>query len=115
MRRPGASHGQGRPRVGEPLQRRADDLRLSHEHHRFRTASCTLQDHLDYCPRVIMTVTRAVCASRRRTDGSVTPTVTISMTVLLAPFTGTASVVACVRFFNALCGPTTTTVGGSDL
>src|SRR6185436_10869185 len=64
---------------------------------------------------VIATLTRATCGSRRRTEGSVTPTVTDSTMVFLAPVTATGSVVACDSVFKALPGPTMTTVGGSEV
>src|SRR5688572_1344442 len=61
----------------------------------------------------IGTVTRADSVVRTRTDGSATPIVTTSVTVLDAPATDTGSVIASVSAVIAPSGPTTSTVGGS--
>src|SRR3954466_13063778 len=61
----------------------------------------------------MVTVTRAVFASRSRSVASGTPTLTVAATVLFAPSIDTRSVVAVVVLAMRRAGPTMTTVGGS--
>src|SRR4029079_11688104 len=59
------------------------------------------------------TVTIALRELRRRTTESGTPTVTVSITGLVAPRTLTVAVVASVTLFTADDGPDSSTVAGS--
>ena len=62
---------------------------------------------------VTFTVTWVLAGDRSRTEGSVTPMLTDSVTVPVAPATDTGSVIAPLSRATALEGPTTSTVAGS--
>src|SRR4051794_21517298 len=62
----------------------------------------------------ISITTVALCAATSRTDESVTPTVTTSLTRSCLPSMSTGSVVAAFTSLTWLSGPSTCTVGGSD-
>src|SRR5215218_6527614 len=61
----------------------------------------------------MVTVTLALRAVRRRTDGSTTPTFTSSVTVDVAPATEIGSVIASLSARTAVAGPAITTATGS--
>src|SRR5262249_61797135 len=63
----------------------------------------------------MLTVATALCGVRRRTAGSGTPIVTDWGTRAEAAATLTGSVIARARLRSAEAGPTTSTVGGSEV